>query len=277
MLKPSSRSKRPLVLLPSCQRMIEGHVFHTAAKKYVEAVRLAQCMPVITPAVEADQIDDWLDTVHGIMLTGSPSNVHPSHFGQDVRNTELPLDPQRDALTLSIIPKALARGVPLFAICRGFQEVNVALGGTLHQAVHELPGFQDHREDENEPVEAQYGRLAHSVAIEPGGELERIVGLGDIRVNSLHGQGIEHLAKGLRIEARAPDGLIEAFSDPRAPGFNLAVQWHPEWLAANNPVSRQLFAAFGQACLDYLHGRKQSLARDTVAHPRTRAQTESVV
>lgn len=265
---PSSHAKRPLVLLPSCQRVIEGHVFHTAARKYIEAVRLAQCMPVITPAIEADQIDEWLDTVHGILLTGSPSNVHPSHFGQSVRDAELPLDPQRDALTLSLIPKALARGIPLFAICRGFQEVNVALGGSLHQAVHEVPGFQDHREDDRLPVTEQYSQLSHTVRVVAGGVLERIVGSGDILVNSLHGQGIERLAPGLRVEAVAPDGLVEAFCDPRSPGFNLAVQWHPEWLAASNPVSVKLFEAFGLACLAYAQGGAQALPGEPAAPAR---------
>jgi putative glutamine amidotransferase len=173
--------------------------------------------------------------------------VHPSHFGEDVLDEALPLDPERDGWTLPLIPKALALGVPLFAICRGFQEVNVALGGSLHQAVHEQPGHADHRDDDEDPVEVQYG-LAHAVDIVGGGMLERIVGARHIEVNSLHGQGVNRLAPGLAVEARAPDGLVEAFSFPGAKAFVLGVQWHPEWQAAENPVSMRLLAAFGAAC-----------------------------
>ncbi|TAK78612.1 MAG: gamma-glutamyl-gamma-aminobutyrate hydrolase family protein [Aquabacterium sp.] len=239
---------RPRVLLPTCQRQLEGHVFHTFGRKYVEAVKLAGGLPVVVPSTEADALDELLDLADGVMLTGSPSNVHPSHFGEDVYNPELPLDPDRDALTLALVRGALERGVPLFAICRGFQEVNVALGGSLLQAVHEAGGYQDHREDESQPVEHQYGALAHPVSTTPGGLLESILGLREFMVNSLHGQGVRELAPGLRVEARAPDGLVEAFTLPTAPAFNLAVQWHPEWLAATNAVSMKLFAAFGDAC-----------------------------
>jgi putative glutamine amidotransferase len=236
--------------VPACNRMLGEHVFHIAGQKYVDAVRLAGCRPLIVPLVEADEIDGLLDSADGVFLTGSPSNVHPSHFGEAVHNPELPLDPARDDWTLPLIPKALARGIPLFAICRGFQETNVALGGTLHQAVQEVPGQHDHRGAKDAPAEVQYG-LAHPVAIEPGGVLERIIGQRQIQVNSVHGQGVNRLAAGLRVEARAPDGLVEAFSKPDANGFNICVQWHPEWQAASNPVSMQLFKAFGAACEAY--------------------------
>lgn len=140
--------------------------------------------------------------------------------------------------------------MPLFAICRGFQEMNVALGGSLHQAVHKVAGFRDHRDDESQPLEVQYGP-AHEVEVLPGGLLERVVGLPGFEVNSLHGQGVNRLARGLRVEARAPDGLVEAFSVDHAPGFTLGTQWHPEWQAAENDVSRRLFHAFGQAATAY--------------------------
>lgn len=239
---------RPSVLLPTCQRLLEGHVFHAVGRKYVEAVRLAGCLPLLTPATEADALDELIALADGLLLTGSPSNVHPRHFGEDVMDDSLPLDPDRDALTLALIPRAVAQGVPVFAICRGAQELNVALGGSLHQAVHQVPGLHDHREDESLPVEAQYGTLAHGVNVEPGGVLERVLGLRTFEVNSLHGQGVRSLGPGLRVEATAPDGLVEAFSLPSAAAFTLGVQWHPEWLAASNEVSLRLFAAFGQAC-----------------------------
>ena len=241
---------KPLVLVPACNRMIGLHPYHIAGKKYVDAVRLAGCRPLVIPQADREELDELLDLVHGVFLTGSPSNVHPTHFGEDVHNPALPLDPDRDDWTLPLIRRALERGVPLFAICRGFQEANVALGGTLHQAVQEVPGHDDHRAPSDEDAELQYG-VAHPVEVVAGGLLERIVGRGHIEVNSVHSQGVKRLADGLRVEARAPDGLIEAFTLPAAAGFNLGVQWHPEWKAASNPVSMKLLRAFGESCATY--------------------------
>jgi len=238
---------KPIVLVPACNRQLGHHPFHIAGKKYIDAVRLAGCQPLVVPSASADEIDALLELADGLLLTGSPSNVHPSHFDEGVHNPDLPLDTARDAWTLPLIPKALARGVPLLAICRGSQETNVALGGSLHQAVQEVPGFDDHRADDGAPAEVQYGP-AHAVAVEPGGVLARVLDRERFDINSLHGQAVKRLADGLRVEARAPDGVIEAFSRPDAPAFNLCVQWHPEWLAADNPVSMQILNAFGAAC-----------------------------
>lgn len=242
--------RRPVVLVPACNRMMGHHPFHMAGRKYVDAVRLAGAQPLIVPTARADEIDDLLDLAHGLFLTGSQSNVHPSHFGEDVHDPTLPLDPERDAWTLPMIRGALDRGMPLFAICRGFQETNVALGGSLHQAVQEVAGHADHRAPVDPDVAVQYG-LAHDIAIEPGGVLAAVLDTPTVRVNSLHGQGVARLADGLRVEARASDGLIEAFSVAGARGFNLGVQWHPEWQAATNPVSMSLLRAFGAACAAY--------------------------
>ena len=243
-------TRKPVVLIPSCNRVIGQYPFHVAGKKYAEAVRLAGCLPLVVPAIAADEIDDLLDVAEGVLLTGSPSNVHPQYFGEEVHDPSLPLDPDRDTWTLPLIPRLLQRGIPLFAICRGFQETNVALGGSLYQAVHEVPGQRDHRGNKDAPPEVTYA-LAHSVEVLPGGLLADIVGPGTIEVNSVHGQGVNRLAGGLRIEARAPDGLVEAFSVIEAPAFNLCLQWHPEWQAADNPVSQRLFKAFGDACRAY--------------------------
>ena len=239
--------RKPVVLVPACNRMLGEHTFHVAGKKYIDAVRLAGCVPLIVPSADADDIGTLLALADGVLLTGSPSNVHPSHFGQAVHDAALPLDPERDAATLPLIPRVLALGLPLLAICRGFQEVNVALGGSLHQAVQEVAGMQDHRDDDNAPLAVQYGP-AHEVFVEPSGVLAAAGLPARFMVNSLHGQGVNSLADGLRVEARAADGLVEAFSLPAAPGFNLGVQWHPEWLAASNPVSMVLFKTFGVAC-----------------------------
>ncbi|MFM2346898.1 MAG: hypothetical protein RL654_1651 [Pseudomonadota bacterium] len=252
---PSRRP--PVVLVPACNRMLGQHPFHVAGQKYVDAVRLAGALPLVVPSASREELDALLDLADGVLLTGSPSNVHPSHFGQPVHDTTLPLDPVRDDWTLALIPKLVARGMPLLAICRGFQEVNVALGGTLHQAVQEVDGLADHRSRSDDPVEVQYGP-AHPVHLAPEGLMVRALGSpADIVVNSVHGQGVSRLAPGLNVEARAPDGLIEAFSvsipsgGSPAPGFQLAVQWHPEWQAAANPVSMALLRAFGLACQDY--------------------------
>src|SRR5438105_2660492 len=243
-------NRKPVVLIPACNRTIGGHPFHIAGKKYVDAVRLAGCLPLIVPSIADGEMDEWLDRADGVLLTGSPSNVHPRYFGEDLLNPELPLDPHRDEWTLPLIPLVLERGIPLFAICRGFQETNVALGGSLYQAVHEVPGQRDHRGARDAPPEVTYG-FAHSVDVVPGGQLEHIVGADSFQVNSVHGQGVNRLADGLRVEARAPDGLVEAFSKPDTPAFNLCVQWHPEWQAATNPVSVKLLKAFGDACRAY--------------------------
>ena len=245
-----SNSAKPVVLVAACNRQVGRHAFHIAGKKYIDAVRLAGCQPLVVPSAAPEEFDALLDLADGLFLTGSPSNVHPSHFDESVHDAALPLDTDRDAWTLPLIPKALARGLPYFAICRGSQETNVALGGSLHQAVHEVVGHIDHRDPVDEPVEVQYAP-AHSVDVLPGGVLARVLQRDRIQVNSLHGQAVNRLADGLRVEARAPDGVIEAFSKPDARGFNLAVQWHPEWQAASNPVSMALLSAFGAACAAY--------------------------
>jgi putative glutamine amidotransferase len=247
-----TRVRKPVALVPACNRLVGPHPFHIVGHKYIEAVRLAGCQPLVVPSAAPEEFDALLDLADGLFLTGSPSNVHPSHFDETVHDPALPLDPVRDAWTLPLIPKALERGLPLLAICRGAQETNVALGGSLHQAVHEVAGHIDHRDRDEDSLERQYGP-AHPIDIVPGGVLARLLQAERVMVNSLHGQAVKRLAEGLSVEARAPDGVIEAFSRPGAPGFNLAVQWHPEWQAASNPVSMAIFGAFGAACAAYRH------------------------
>lgn len=255
-MSAASIPSAPIVLVPACQRVLGRHVFNVAGQKYLDAVRLAGCLPLVVPSAHPDELGALLALADGLLLTGSPSNVHPSHFDEEVLDPTLPLDPARDAWTLPIIRQAAAMGLPLMGICRGFQEVNVALGGSLYQAVHAQPGLRDHRGDEAKPVDQEYG-FAHTVQCEPGGFLAQtlqglppdIVRDGEFLVNSLHGQGVNRLAPGLRVQARAPDGVVEAFTVERNPqAFSLCLQWHPEWQAARNPVSMRIFEAFGQAC-----------------------------
>lgn len=244
--------RRPIVIVPACTRDIGVFPYHAVQYKYVDAVvKGADCAPLILPALgDALDLETMLASCDGIMLTGSASNVHPSYYSQEVRNPALPQDPARDKTTLPLIRQAVQRGIPLLAICRGFQEMNVALGGSLHQAVQEVAGLMDHREKPGASLDDQYGP-AHPVTLTPGGLMARILGAGPIDVNSLHGQGVAELAPGLLVEAMSADGLVEAFSLPAAPGFTLAVQWHPEWRITENPVSMKMFRAFGDACRDY--------------------------
>ena len=236
--------------------MIGSQPFHAVGEKYARALLdAAGALPVLIPALAEELgFEELIARLDGLLFTGSPSNVEPHHYAGPPSTPGTLHDPARDATTLPLIRKAVARGVPVLGICRGFQEVNVAFGGSLHQRVHEVPGHLDHRDDETQPLEVQYGP-AHEVTLEPGGLLRELAGAERVQVNSLHWQGIDRLGGGLAVEARAPDGLIEAFRVGAAPRFALAVQWHPEWKVMDNPFSRALFAAFGAACRERAHFR----------------------
>jgi putative glutamine amidotransferase len=237
--------KRPIVGIPCDIKTIGDMPFHAVGAKYVEAVHdVAGALPWLLPVTRDPlEIDEILGLIDGLFLTGSASNVHPERYGAPM--SEMALDPQRDATTLPLIPAAIARDLPLFAVCRGMQELNVALGGTLDPRIHETQDRFDHREDDSAPEAVRYGP-AHEIEATKGGVLERLAGTRRFQVNSLHAQGIERLAPGLRIEALAADGTIEAVSHERA-RFLVGVQWHPEWRARENPISVKLFEAFGRA------------------------------
>ncbi len=240
------------VWLPMDHRQLGDHhqksSFLVLGDKYARAVKVgADAQPVSFPLVDATQIPDLLATVDGVMLTGSPSNVHPAHFAEPVLNPDLPLDPARDDLTLSLVKACISQGVPLLGICRGFQEINVALGGSLSQAVHELPGKLDHREPNGVPMAQQYAP-SHEVRFIKGSVFAQWAGAESAQVNSLHGQGIARLARGLRALGHTPDGLVEAFEVEGASAFAYAVQWHPEWECLQTPFYTAIFEAFGQAC-----------------------------
>ncbi len=228
--------------------MVGAHPFHMVGEKYARAVLdAAGAAPLLIPSL-ADELgfDELLQRLDGLLFTGSPSNVEPHRYAGAPSAPGTLHDPARDATTLPLIRKAVRAGVPVFGICRGFQEMYVAFGGTLHQKLHEVPGYLDHRDDGTQPLEVQYGP-AHEVTLEPGGVLRSLAASDRIQVNSLHNQGIDRLGAELAVEARAPDGVIEAFRVRDAQRFALAVQWHPEWKVMSNPFSRALFAAFGQA------------------------------
>ncbi len=259
------RGRRPVIGIVADVKQIGPHPFHAVGAKYINAVAHgAGALPILLPATAAgedlESIQsplEMLDLIDGLFLTGSASNVEPSQYGA---MASLPMlhDPQRDATTLPLIRAALARGLPLLAVCRGHQELNVALGGTLHQLVHEQPGMLDHREPKDAPRRLQYA-AAHGVRLAEGGLLHRIAGVSVALVNSVHAQGIDRLAPGLAVEATAPDGLIESV---RVEGvdFALGVQWHPEWRFRDDHLSSAIFATFGAAAAAYRAGAVSSVA-----------------
>jgi putative glutamine amidotransferase len=248
---------RPLIGIPADRRILGQHPFHCVGEKYITAVLdVSGGMPLLIPSLGRElRLEELVERLDGLLFPGSPSNVEPHHYGGDPSEPGTLHDAARDATTLSLIPRAIEAGVPVLGICRGFQEMNVALGGTLWQAVHRVEGLSIHHEDESAPLEVQYGP-AHDVVLAEDGLLRPLQAGPLLRVNSLHHQGIRTLAPGLRVEATAPDGLIEAFSLPTARRFAVAVQWHPEWQAAGNPFSRALFEAFGDAARERAAERK---------------------
>jgi putative glutamine amidotransferase len=247
--------QRPLIGVISDRRMLGHHPFHVVGEKYLAAITDgAGAYPVAVPVLGDDfDVAEILSRLDGLMLTGSPSNVEPKQYQGAASKPGTLHDPERDRAAFALIPAAVKAGLPLIAVCRGFQEMNVAFGGTLHQAIHELPGFGTHREDGSQPLDVQYAPV-HEVRFTPGGLLERVSGRKSAMVNSVHSQGVDALGKGLDVEAVAADGLIEAFAVDDAPGFTLAMQWHPEWKVRENELSMAIFQAFGEAARRYRAG-----------------------
>jgi putative glutamine amidotransferase len=245
-----SQFKRPIIGIPADVKQLGNHPFNVVGSKYIDAiVNVAECTPILLPAIGNQQdIANILAVIDGLFLTGSVSNVDPQRYGKTLLNQDTLLDKARDATTFPLIDAVLSAGKPLFGVCRGFQELNVAMGGTLYQAVHEQDKLMDHREKPGS-LDIQYGP-AHQVNLTKNGLLQQLFAqASEITVNSIHGQGIDQLGHKLTIEATAPDGLVEAISVSDAKSFALAVQWHPEWKATENNQSIALFKAFGQACI----------------------------
>jgi putative glutamine amidotransferase len=247
---------QPLVLVSTDVRRFENYTWHAAPAQYLEAaISAAGVAPLLLPSFGARiDIDSVLDRVDGVMLTGSKSNVHPSHYGGDASEANGPYDPDRDATTLPLIRRAVERGVPLLAICRGIQEMNVALGGTLASEIQDLPGRMDHRAPDS-PDQDQRFAIRQTVSIKPGSCLAGVFGAGEIRVNSVHRQAVDRLGPNLAIEAVAPDGTVEAVSVRGARGFAVGVQWHPEYWAGTDENSAKVFRAFGDAVRARMLGR----------------------
>lgn len=244
-----SGARKPVVLMSMGAQERKGHAYQVMTHKYITpVVELAGCVPLLVPSCcGTDDIDQYLSMADGVYLTGAGSNIDPALYNQENLTPNKGQDPERDLFDIALIRAALKRGLPLFAICRGMQEINVALGGTIHQKAYEVPGMNDHREDATTPVEVQYGDR-HSVRAIAGSWFAELMGDAYFPVNSLHGQALDQLGDGVEALAHAEDGLVEAIHLPDYAQFTLAVQWHPEWQAAQNPHSVKIFKAFGEAC-----------------------------
>lgn len=240
--------RQPIVAVSTDVKQFENYAWHATPQQYLEAaVAGAGVLPVLVPSFgERLNLDSLLDSVDGVLVTGSRSNVHPSLYGGDASEANGPYDPARDSTTLPLIRKAIERGVPLLAICRGIQELNVALGGTLATEIQEREGSLDHRAPVSDDQNERFA-IRQSVSIKPGSCLAGVFGAGEIMVNSVHRQAIDRLGNWLQVEAVAEDGTVEAVSVRDSTGFAVGVQWHPEYWVKSDDASARIFRAFGEA------------------------------
>lgn len=255
--------QRPAVGIIGNSFLIGGdYPAHTGGKMNSQAIaEVAGCMPLLIPAdPRLVSVEELLDCFDGFLLTGGRPNVHPEEYGEAATEAHGEFDRARDAITLPLVRACVERGQPFFGICRGFQEVNVAMGGSLHPEIRDLPGRMNHRMPPEGTLEEKFA-LRHCVHFTEGGVFHRILGSTAQMTNSLHGQGIKKPGNRIVVDGWAEDGTPEAIYVEGAPGFTLAVQWHPEWNAANDPVSRPLFEAFGEAVRAWAAGRRDFALR----------------
>jgi len=249
---------RPVIGIVGNAHLInDQYPAHGAGEMVSEAVaRVSGCLPVIVPAdPRFVTVAEILETCDGVLLPGGRPNVHPEQYGETPTEAHGTFNPDRDAVAQPLIRACVERGVPVLAICLGFQELNVAMGGTLYPEIRELPGRMNHRMPPDGTIEEKFA-LRHDVTFTRGGVFHRLMGAAVVRTNTLHGQGIKKPGTRIVIDGHAPDGTPEAIYVDGAPGFCLGVQWHPEYNAANDPVSRPLFEAFGQAARDWREGKR---------------------
>jgi putative glutamine amidotransferase len=256
----------PLVGLPADTYEKDGFLFHSLGDKYSRALMdVARVFPVMIPAMFGKRdLDALLDHFDGVLMTGAVSNVHPPHYGENETPDHEPYDHNRDRLTLDLIRAVIDRGIPLLCICRGFQELNVALGGTLETELQRGDARLDHRAPKSDDINVRYAP-AHKIKITKGGMLNRIIGSTETMVNSIHRQGVKSLSSKLVAEAVAPDGIIEAVSVKGARAFAFGTQWHPEFRAAENADSVKIFNAFGDAVRAYARGRSDNYITRRIA------------
>ncbi len=240
---------RPVVgIIGNSYLMNDQYPTHAGGTMNSDAVaNVSNCLPLLIPA-DPRYVDvaELLEVCDGFLLTGGRPNVHPEEYGEPATEAHGEFDRARDAIVLPLVRACVDRGQPFLGICRGFQEVNVAMGGTLYPEIRDLPGRMNHRMPPDGTLEEKFA-LRHVVKLTDGGVFHQLFGASEVMTNTLHGQGIKTVGKGVVIDGHAPDGTPEAIFIQDAPGFTLSVQWHPEWDAANDPVSRPLFQAFGDA------------------------------
>ena len=255
-------TSKPLVWLPACHRhldLCDPGGYTVLADRYAAAVCELGLQPVLFPMAGANDVADLLPRVDGVLLTGSPSNIEASHFGASALASDM-LDPRRDRLTMALVRAAIESGAPLLGVCRGLQEINVALGGSLYQQLHTESGLMDHREPEDVDLDVQFA-ARHDVVLAPGSAFATWAGGTRAHVNSLHGQGIKRLGEGLVAEAHAPDGLVEGVRVERARSFAYGVQWHPEWRHERVPFYKRTLEAFAAACREHAQARTRGEPR----------------
>lgn len=239
----------------------ESYETHAGGTMNSEAVaEVCDALPLIIPTdPRFVKIEDLLETCDGFLFTGGRPNVHPEEYGEAPTPAHGDFDRCRDAVSLPLIRACVERGQPILGVCRGFQEVNVAFGGTLYPEIRDLPGRMNHRMPPDGTIDEKFA-IRHAVKLTPGGVFARLLGADTVMTNTLHGQGIKTPGARIVIEGYAEDETPEAIYVQDAPGFALAVQWHPEYRAATDPVSRPLFEAFGEAARAWHAGERPAEA-----------------
>jgi putative glutamine amidotransferase len=248
---------RPVIgIIGNMNLLNENYPVHASGTMISQAVaHVSGCLPIIIPSDPSYvSVTELLDLCDGFLLTGGRPNVHPQEYGEDETPAHGEFDRCRDAITLPLVRACVERGQPFFGICRGFQEVNVAMGGALHPEIRDLPGRMNHRMPPDGSMEEKFA-LRHAVRLTSGGVFAKLFGADEVMTNTLHGQGISRAGCNVVVDGFAPDGTPEAIYIKDAPGFTLSVQWHPEWNAAADPVSRPLFTAFGAAASEWAQRR----------------------
>lgn len=256
---------RPVVGIIGNHSQLENrYPVHAVGIMNIRAVaQVAEAIPLMIPADPRFlSVEELLETCDGFLLTGGRANVHPEEYGEAATAAHGAFDRARDSITLPLVRACVERGQPFLGLCRGFQEVNVAMGGTLDAEIRDLPGRDNHRMPPDGTLEERYA-LRHQVSFTPGGPFHRLMGSETVMTNTLHGQGVRTAGARFIVDGHAPDGTAEAAFIEGAPGFSLAVQWHPEFNASNDPVSRPLFTAFGQAAAAWHAGRQKMPVRRT--------------